>query len=135
MPDTARPRPVAGHRRAFWSSATLALNSLILSHLRPVGGGNSATARSPAANRQAAQRISDNIRSSEEDRACSKSSESRRMKTKSDVRVSGGMNSYDEDYCYGDYSPSRSQNIKRVLSLRGCFRRSSRSSSSLGGLV
>ena len=39
MRRKARPRPVAGHRRALQSPATLAPKSLVLSHLRPLGGG------------------------------------------------------------------------------------------------
>ena len=35
--EKARLRPVAGHKRALWSPATLAPNSSILSHLRPGG--------------------------------------------------------------------------------------------------
>ena len=45
--------PQAGHKRAFWFPATLAPFSLILSHLRPVGGGNFAAAYTPAARRRA----------------------------------------------------------------------------------
>ena len=56
--------PQAGHKRAFWFPATLAPFSSVLSPLPPVvwGGAVLATAQSthrkPAANRQAAQRIS-----------------------------------------------------------------------------
>ena len=50
--DKARLRPVAGHKRALWTPATLAPFSLILSHLRP-GGGNLTAAYTPAARRRA----------------------------------------------------------------------------------
>ena len=39
MRRKARPRPVAGHRRALQSPATRAPKSLVLSHLRPLNGG------------------------------------------------------------------------------------------------
>ena len=49
----ARLRPLSGHRRALWSPATLAPESLYLSHLRPVGGGKNAAVYSPDARRRA----------------------------------------------------------------------------------
>lgn len=85
--------------RAFWFPATLAPISSVLSPLPPVAWGGQfslplkAHTESPppiVRQRSASVRTSGAAR---EDRACSKSSESRRMKTKSDVRVSGGMNS------------------------------------------
>ena len=49
--EKARLRPVSGHKHALWSPATLAPKRLILSHLRPVGGGKNAAAYTPAARR------------------------------------------------------------------------------------
>lgn len=49
MRRKARPRPVAGHRRALQSPATLAPKSLVLSHLRPVGGGKNCLVPAAAA--------------------------------------------------------------------------------------
>ena len=59
----ARLRPVSGHKRALWTLAILAPISSVLSPLPPVMGGAvlataQSTHRKPAANRQAAQRIS-----------------------------------------------------------------------------
>ena len=49
MRRKARPRPIAGHRRALQSPATLAPKSLVLSHLRPVGGGKNSLVPAAAA--------------------------------------------------------------------------------------
>ena len=51
--EKARLRPVAGHKRALWTPATLAPFPSILSRLQAVEGGNSAVAYTPAARRRA----------------------------------------------------------------------------------